>query len=401
MIEMADAFGVRRRRACPANRRVGRPRRTAITNPAVKRHLRWAATLVVVSISASRGDNPFRSPALAASASWVGNTYPGAQRWVPQDIDALCVSDDGRLFSNVHWEEGGGNCTVFKDGEVLGHAGYTHGWGHQGGYAIACNARHLFIAGRMMNEGGNLKGDDTWPPPGFDWVGVSRRPLEDIRRAAPFSGAKGGRGGTLKAAFLVVDQIPTGRRALDDPNQNIAGLAADNDSLYVSCPYDGTIKIYDAATMDRRTVWVVGRAGPLALDADRRLWMLQTARSNQPARIVALGADGRMMGPMIEFEASARRRPSAGHLTLDYLSLTTALGSRSVASNEPTGGSARSKPSARPAAFTRRPWARLRICGSTVPPPLRAIAMEPFMWRTAAVRAAAVRCSKLTIPPAG
>lgn len=160
----------------------------------------------------------------------------------------------------------------------------------------------------MGNEGGKLKGDDTWPPPGFDWVGVSRRPLDDIRRAAPFPGAKGGRGGTLKEAFLVVDQLASVPRALNDPPLNIAGLAASDSALFVSCPYDGTVKVFDAVTMERQAVWTVDRAGPLALDAVGRLWMLQPARSNQPARVVAFDSTGRAADAALQFEDSAAPR---------------------------------------------------------------------------------------------
>jgi hypothetical protein len=79
------------------------------------------------------------SPRLEYESSWIGNSYPGGQRWVPQDIDHIFVTADGTVYSNVHWEEGGGNVTAFKDGEVLGPARRTHGWGNQGGYAVAAN----------------------------------------------------------------------------------------------------------------------------------------------------------------------------------------------------------------------------------------------------------------------
>ena len=78
--------------------------------------------------------NAFASPKLPATVTWIGNSYPGGDgKHVPQDIDALCVTPDGRVFSNVFWEEGGGNVTEFKDGKVLGSAGHTHGWGNIGG----------------------------------------------------------------------------------------------------------------------------------------------------------------------------------------------------------------------------------------------------------------------------
>ena len=254
----------------------------------------------------SRAGIEFTSPRLSVVTSWLGNTYPGAERWVPQDIDALCVAPDGRLFSNVHWEEGGGNCTAFRDGEVLGHAGYTHGWGHQGGYAVAANARYLFISGRMINEDGHLVDPETWPPKGYDWIGVSRRMLSDIRRAAPFPGAKGGKGGTLKGAFLVVDEVPVEPGALDRRRANITGLCATSERLWVACPYDGTIKVYDAENMSRLAVWPFPTADALALSPRGELWVLQGADSGRPARVVVLDEEGRPGPREVQFDGATQ-----------------------------------------------------------------------------------------------
>lgn len=207
---------------------------------------------------------PFQSPTLQFTTAWIGNTYPGRERWVPHDIDDLALAPNGRLFSNVHWEDGGGNCTEFRDGDVIGHAGHTHGWGHQGGHAVAANARDLFIAGRMGNEGGKLCDPNTWPLKGFSWIGVSRRRLSDIRAAAPFPGAKGGAGGTLSSAFLVVDEVPAESRANEDRSKNIAELVATDRRLFISCPYVGKIRVHDAETMARLAEWPLDRPGPLA-----------------------------------------------------------------------------------------------------------------------------------------
>lgn len=291
--------------------------------PTAARHRRCAwltvtGTLALLQLAVAAeapSRSPFVSPALPVVTSWLGNTYPGAERWVPQDIDALCVAPDGRLFSNVHWEEGGGNCTAFKDGEVLGCARHTHGWGHQGGYAVAANARHLFISGRMNNENGNLADPDTWPPKGFDWIGVSRRTLGDIRQAAPFPGAKGGKGGTLKNAFLAVDEVPLESKALDRRSANITGLCASSDRLWISCPYDATIKVFDADAMTRVAVWPFERAGALALSPSGKLWALQTGDTNHPPRVVALDGHGREEPREIRFEA--RTEPTAACFTPD------------------------------------------------------------------------------------
>ena len=255
---------------------------------------------------------PFDSPALPVVTSWLGNTYPGADRWVPQDIDALCVGPDGRLFSNVHWDEGGGNCTEFRDGGVLGCARHTHGWGHQGGYAIAANAHHLFIGGRMGNENGNLVDPDTWPSKGFDWIGISRRMLGNIREAAPFPGAKGGKGGTLRGAFLVVDEVPVERKVIDRRSAHITGLCASSNRLWAACPYDGTIKVFDAATMARLAAWPFERAGSMALSPRGNLWVLQEGDSNHPPRVVALDDGGRTVSRDVRFD------PGAGPVAIGF-----------------------------------------------------------------------------------
>jgi hypothetical protein len=80
------------------------------------------------------------------------------------------------------------------------------------------------------NEGGHLKGTNTWPAKGLSWYGVSRRLRADVTRGAQFSGGKGGQGDTLKGCFLVVIEAP------EKAGDGIAGLCADEHRLYVSCP---------------------------------------------------------------------------------------------------------------------------------------------------------------------
>ncbi|MCX7818675.1 MAG: hypothetical protein N2652_05640 [Kiritimatiellae bacterium] len=269
---------------------------------------RWRLAPVLAAAAAlarAPAPPPFGSPKLPVVTGWIGNTYAGAERWVPQDIADLALAPGGRLFSNVPWEEGGGNCTEFHNGEVVGHAGHTHGWGHEGGHAVAANSRYLFIAGRMGNEGGHLCEPQTWPPKGFSWIGVSRRPLSNIRAAAPFPGAKGGAGGTLKSAFLVVDEVQSVPKANAVRSQNIAGLAATDRHLFVSCPYAKAIRVYDAETMARLAEWPFDRPGPLALAPDGTLWVLQEREGAAPPAVLPLTAEGRAGEPKVCFEADA------------------------------------------------------------------------------------------------
>src|SRR5205814_489187 len=96
----------------------------------------------------------------------------------------------------------------YRDGELIRYAMHTHGWGNGGGEAVAANSRYLFLGVQVGNEGGGLRDAETWPPKGAKWLGVSRRTRADISRGAPFAGGKGGKGDTLKGAFLVVAEVP-------------------------------------------------------------------------------------------------------------------------------------------------------------------------------------------------
>lgn len=186
---------------------------------------RWSLTVggLLIGLSGwSRAAEPTgKSPALDATGSWLGNTYPGAQRWVPQDIDALCVAPNGTLFSDVPWEEGGG---------------------------------------------------------------------------------MGGKGDTLKGAFRVVDEVLVDKKSLHARRANITGLSASAQRLWVSCPYDGTIKVFDAVTMQRLAVWPVERAGSLALGADGSPWVLQEGDASHRPQMIGFDPQGTRLPQHITFD---------------------------------------------------------------------------------------------------
>ena len=222
-------------------------------------HICCLSLLPIVSLQAS--------PRLETEASWVGNTLPGVPNWVPQDIEGMTVLPDGTIYTNVPWEEGGGNVTAIKDGKVLGKAGHTHGWGNQGGRAVAANEKYLFIGCQVGNEGGGLKDPDTWPPKGQTWFGISRRTRTDIRAAAPFPGGKGGKGDTLKQSFLVVQEKP------DHVGDHFRSMAADARQVFVLEGNGDKVWRVDAETM-QFTVWHAFGEDPLdalAMASDGKL----------------------------------------------------------------------------------------------------------------------------------
>ncbi len=244
-------------------------------------------------LSAIGGD--FSSPRLEAESSWIGNTYGGAKKWVQQDIHAMAVMPDGTIFTNVEWDEAGGNAGEFRDGEFVRYARHTHGWGYGGGAAVAVNARYVYLACQADNEGGGLRDLETWPAKGLHWAGVSRRQRADISKGAPFEGGKGGKGDTLPQAFLVVAEGP------DKSTDAIKGLCADDSRLYVADGRESEIKVYDAETMKSLAAWKVDGVGPLAMDARGGIWMLEKRNGNLPGRLLRYGAEGKPAGAPLDF----------------------------------------------------------------------------------------------------
>ena len=253
----------------------------------------FTAALSLLALAARAQD--FTSPRIEAVTSWIGNSYGGGKKWVQQDIHAMAVLPDGTVFTNVEWDEAGGNAGEYRDGELIRYALHTHGWGNGGGEAVAANSRYVFLGVEVGNEGGGLKDPDTWPPKGAKWLGVSRRMRADIAKGAAFEGGKGGKGDSLKGAFLVVAEVP------DKTQGAVPGLCADETRLYVADPHAGEMKVFDAETMQPVAGWKIERAGPLALDPAGVVWMLERQTAAAPARLVRFNAQGGEQAPSFTF----------------------------------------------------------------------------------------------------
>ena len=221
-----------------------------------------------------------QAPKLNYSVSWIGNSYNGKTAWTLQDVDALCVLPDGTLFTNVFWDENGGNVQEYRAGEMTGIAEHTHGWGYNGGAAVAANSKYLFIAQQVDNEGSGLKGS-SWPEKGLGWCGISRRLRSDIRQPAPFYGGRGGQGDTLRGAYFCVREYPEGTA-----NSAIRGMCADETRLFFSSPLDNAVKIYDAEGIIRLKSIPVSRPDRICLDKKGKLWILQKPETADGAWIV-------------------------------------------------------------------------------------------------------------------
>ena len=100
-----------------------------------------------------------RGADLHYSVSWIGNSFGGKTAWVQQDVEGIWVEPDGTVFTKVRWDEAGGNVQQYRDGQLIAMARHTHGWGYEGGEAVATNCKYLFIVQNVNNEGGGLKGE--------------------------------------------------------------------------------------------------------------------------------------------------------------------------------------------------------------------------------------------------
>jgi len=230
-----------------------------------------------------------QSPSLRYTVSWIGNDYSGKTQWVQQDVGGLFVDGDGTVFTNVFWEEGGNNASQYDGaGRFVRSARHTHGWGYEGGDSVAANARYVFIVQRVDNEDGHLVGN-SWPPRGLNWSGISRRSRADMTQGASFEGGvgKSSEGQVVEGSFLPVVTMPK------EAKGDIRGLWATDTRLYVSSPFDNTVKVYDVETMKPVAIWPVARPDRLCVDRSGRVWIMQRPEKPEGAwRALSYDAEG-------------------------------------------------------------------------------------------------------------
>ncbi|RQH06528.1 hypothetical protein D1Y85_11650 [Paraburkholderia dinghuensis] len=232
------------------------------------------------------------APQLNVTTSWIGNTYGyGQGTWTQINITAIAVTPEGKVFTNAPWDESGGEITAYQDGKALGFAGGTHGWGGSGGNAVAVNRRYLYAAVGVGNEKGHLVGNGIWPPKGHQWIGVTRRSLDDPKRAAAFQPPADPLNphAQLSGAFLMVNDVTSGAHA------DIGGLAASDSTLYVSNTTANRVEVYDAITMQRQSQWDVHEPGRIALAGDGSVWVLTGTLTDHAPRVAHYSAQGKLL----------------------------------------------------------------------------------------------------------
>jgi hypothetical protein len=253
---------------------------------------------VIGLASAGNPDMATAQTALNYVTSWIGNTFGyGDGKWVQQDVQALAVTPDGTTFTNAPWDESGGEMSSYKNGDMLGVAGETHGWGNAGGDAIALNSTYLYAAVSIGNEGGGLSGSG-YPPNGSTWFGITRRFVSNFMLGAPMPRGAANSNNPAQNSFALLTTAPAGTDAA------IRGLAATETELYVSNTYGNQIVVLDAVTMSPLRSWSVQSPGKLAVDTDGTLWVIQGIGSAAGPTVVHYTARGGLLSSGVPLPAS-------------------------------------------------------------------------------------------------
>lgn len=204
------------------------------------------------------------APSTTPVSSWLGNSFSSsttAGNWVQEEIDASFIAEDGTVYTNGLWDEGGHEGGIYKDGQMIGALAYTHGFGRGGSHAITAESKYVYMAITQASSGTgtNAYGKPNYPPSGTIWYGVRRYNLS--------GGTAGFTDGYIgDASMLVVNT-----------SKHIRGLAAGDGYLFVSDPSANEIKIYNSATMSQISSIALTAPGPLAFDSfSKSVWAVQT-----------------------------------------------------------------------------------------------------------------------------
>ena len=132
------------------------------------------------------------------------------------NIAALFVAGDGTCYTDSFWDEAGHEAGIYKDGGVLGGCDDAHG---HGGFAVAADANHLYIAYRLREGISGIRRYDLAGHP------------------APFP--RGGHDGS----FL----------SIGPSSGSVHGICTTTNELFVSDFDANLVRVYTSATMIRAT----------------------------------------------------------------------------------------------------------------------------------------------------
>ncbi|MDH6061753.1 hypothetical protein NWP17_15145 [Chrysosporum bergii ANA360D] len=230
--------------------------------------------IIITSIVIAKDGANSKIPQPSYQTSWIGNTFPGGEKWVQNNIEGMYVSPDGTVYTNSIWDEAGREAGIYKNGDVIGKLSDTHGWYRLGGQAITANNKYIYMA--MRQDYVNRK-DQDYPPEGITWYCVRRYHLSG--KSAPFPQGRG-----WDKSMLIVSN-----------KSAVTGLATRGNELYVSDAADNRLRVYNTETMKEVRSFNVARPGGITVDKQGNLWIIQTKNGSNSAQIVHYSPEGRQL----------------------------------------------------------------------------------------------------------
>ncbi|MEC4815132.1 MAG: hypothetical protein SAK29_17930 [Scytonema sp. PMC 1069.18] len=213
------------------------------------------------------------------STSWLGNTFGGNKKWMQIGIEAMYVAQDGTIYTDSSWDEGGHEAGIYKDGNVIGAAADLHGWERLGGQAVTANSRYLYVG--MLQGAGSEKPGEDYPPKGTIWYCTRRYTLSG--QPAPFSSGRG-----WDKSMVIVNT-----------SNHVTGLAATENELYISDRAGNRILVYDANSMAQLRSFSFSSPGRITIDRQGQLWIVQQKFSSSPAAILRYSPQGQQLSERI------------------------------------------------------------------------------------------------------
>ncbi|MBH8576759.1 hypothetical protein I8752_27965 [Nostocaceae cyanobacterium CENA369] len=217
-------------------------------------------------------------PKTSYKTSWIGNSFGGGKKWVQNNIEAMYIAGDGTVYTNSQWDEAGAEAGIYKDGNVIGLLSDTHGWSRGGGKAVTANNKYIYMA---MVQGAVGKINKDYPPDGTTWYCVRRYDLSG--KPAPFDEGRG----WDKSMLIASTQ------------SEVTGLATVGNELYVSDAASDRIRVYNTDTMKELRSFSVARAGAIAIDKQKNLWILQSKNGSTAAKIGRYSPTGKQLPQQI------------------------------------------------------------------------------------------------------
>ncbi len=162
-----------------------------------------------------------------------GNDYPGEPLWVPHNVEDIFVTDEGTVYTNVPWDEAGGNVAeIHADGAMKRKIWVGN---HGGGRAVTANDDYIYLAGDNYRKGNQ---------------GIDRRD----------------RSNPDKATNVHVDC------------GDALGLAVSTNRVYASITTENVIKAFDLNLKPQPSEKIAAdKPEDLAFDNEGKLWVLQSS----------------------------------------------------------------------------------------------------------------------------